>query len=111
MATKDAFVARVLDILLVTASGQPIAAEDYNTVANRMAPTFESLRARRYAPQIDPENIPDGLFEDLALCVAMRCADQFGVPYDEGRMIAAEQRLRTSIADQPAYGPIQTMYF
>lgn len=111
MATRDAFVARVLSILNVTASGQPIAAEDYDTVAERIAPTFDSLRARRFAPQIDPENIPDGLFEDLAECVAMRCADQFGAPFDQARMMAAEERLRTSIGDQPAYGPIQTTYF
>ncbi|TVR08175.1 MAG: hypothetical protein EA385_10675 [Salinarimonadaceae bacterium] len=111
MATKDHLIERVLSILNVSAAGQGIAAEDAALVDRLIVPTFENLRARRYAPQIDIENIPDALFEDLAECVAMRCAADFGLTMDPARMAGAEERLRTATADGPAYGPIQTMYF
>ena len=80
-------VTEALANLGVLAPGQPIDAEDFNYVNEKLDSIFRKVAALEIVTVADANNIPGAYFSDLADIVAGECCTKFGVTPDDYVML------------------------
>jgi len=112
--TRRDLVDRALDVLGVLASGQAPATEDVARVDGYVDTTIADLLDRDVYYVADVSEIEDGIFDDLAKCLANNCREGFGLASDPALpaiAAAAENKLRIKSAQGPTYSVLRTSYF
>jgi hypothetical protein len=110
--TKMELVERALGILQVKQAGQPISAEDAETVKAMVDPLVAYLAFTQviYIPNSD--EIDDAMFEQLAARLALDAAPDFGLPaVGDDVKLAAEIPLRRIASAMAVVGPVTAQYF
>ena len=118
MRSKLHLYNRVLEILMIKASGNPAIAEDIDLVEAGLAPLLAELNAMDVAfIGVDPtdrtsEDIEDQVFHPLADLLANDVAPSFGSPRaDEfGRQMMLN-RLRRVMQSGPGYFTQEAIYY
>jgi hypothetical protein len=115
--TRNDLIQQALGVLGVLAAGQTPAAEDTDAVNNHLDGLIASLSRRNIITVDDPEAIPDEWFLALAVLLADRSSDVFGMPGlptapgQPNQALAAEMELREIEYARPTFEPLRTHYF
>lgn len=104
--TRAELVAEALGKLLVLEAGQPPSDEDASTVDGKVDTTISSLDEDDIV-LIDPDAIPNSLFDDLAALLAERCGPEFGRPVDPRQVAYYEGNIRRKMRVRPIYGVLE----
>ncbi|TPM37048.1 hypothetical protein [Mesorhizobium sp. B2-3-2] len=117
MKSREQLVTRALQKLKVLAAGQSPSAEDYQVVNDDVEPVLSDLSTRNVYPFGDPDQIEDNAFVQLAICLAIASANDFGSPQidsglsNEQLRLSTESRLRELTAQTLSGQPLQVDYF
>lgn len=87
--TRKDLVLEALDILGITATGQPAETEDLDKVDDRVPTTLAKLSGLEIVTVGDVEAIQDEWFDDLAAILAHCCMNKFGVTADDQQRLTA----------------------
>jgi hypothetical protein len=100
--TRDDLVKRALKDLGALPVGQPPADEEYSSVDDLVDPVLENLAARDIFHVPDVAAIDDAAFMPLGICLAWKCAPEFGTapltPLEN-----AEAELKVIQSTRPTY--------
>ncbi len=110
MATQAQLVSRVLGLLRVIGAGQPASAEDSQIVTDYIPEKLDDLAQRAVIYIADPDDIPTGALQWLAIVISQDLAEDYGVAIDGGKIAFAESRLRELQSDDAA-GPVRATYY
>jgi hypothetical protein len=119
MATKTRIelIYQALESLGVLAAGQTPAAEDFAAVDGHVDALIATLAARDLVTVDDIDAIPMEWFLSLAVLLADRAANTFGLPSlpmapgTPNPVAAAEAELREIIYARPTFEPLRAEYF
>lgn len=110
--TRVELVNQALEELKLKPAGQDADAEDYDTVNDRVPAMFAELLRESVVAVLNYESqIPEEIFEILALLLAARCTGTFGGVRDRSVEMSLKNDIRRVLADAPSYAPQVPDYF
>lgn len=117
MKSREQLVTRALQKLKVLAAGQTPSAEDAAIVDLDVEPVLSDLSTRGVYPFGDPDQIEDNAFVQLAICLAIASASDFGSPQiedgisNEQLRMSTESRLRELTAETLSGQPLRADFY
>lgn len=116
MRTQADLVQRALDVLGVTAIGQTMDADTAKIVSDEVDTALKMLAAREIVYVPDPDNIPEEVFLQTAICLAGAVKQNFGLQTDELDRLnmlvtQAEGELREMTRGRPTYERLRAEYY
>lgn len=109
--TRQDIQFKVIAILTGGEVGQPVSAEDADTINGYIDSEVAELSADNTVYIGDPDALDDGLFLPFCKLVANAAADEFGGQSNEQAAQIMRNRIKAIVSQRPGFGPAQVEYF
>lgn len=112
MATREQLISNVMSMIDPSGAGQPIAAEDRQTVDDYIPFKLAELYRRRIIAIQSPDDIPDEVLQWVATHIANDLQQKFiGVPPNVQVASYADSMIIQSQSRDLVYTPTRVQYF
>jgi len=109
--TRDQLIRRAAENLGLVQPGEPLSAEDQDTLDNLVDPLIAQLLSDSIVYIDDAEAIDVSLFLPLAAVLANYAGPSFGAPINDAALVRDQAMLRRIAASKPTYAPLKASYF
>ena len=109
--TRQDIQFKVIAILVGGDVGQPVSAEDADTINGYIDSEVAEMNADGTIYIADPDDLDDSLFVAFCKLVANAAAEEFGAQSNEQIAQQFRNRIRVISRQIPGYGPQEVSYF
>lgn len=114
--TRQDLVTEALENLGAAPPGQPVAAEDYSFIDEKLQSIVDGLSAQEIVYVADLSQIPNAWFDPIAAIVSFMCRSKFGISGDD--LVTLEKDHAKAVSDlkimnrgRPTGEPVRVLYF